>query len=91
MFVVRQSPMVKAAVAVEADFTRGDTPERVEFENSVAVEADHEADELSEIDEDEFTDHNFGNSIVSSSDDASSFEDSRYNNKKRFLSLYFIG
>jgi len=37
---------------------RGTTPERVEFENS--VECASEDDLLSEMDEDEWTDRNFG-------------------------------
>lgn len=38
---------------------RDGTPERVEFENSMTIEA-AEDEQLSEIDEDEWTDHNFG-------------------------------
>lgn len=74
-----KSPLVQAAVqAADPDFRRDGTPERVEFENSIADEAAKE-DHLSEIDEDEWTDHNFGNSIHSATEDeASSLDDSRY-------------
>ncbi len=72
-----KSPFVQAVV--EADrMGRDGTPERVEFENSLTIEAT-EDDQLSEIDEDEWTDHNFGNSIhsgLSSEDEASSLDSS---------------
>ena len=50
---------------------RGTTPERVEFENSVDFASEEEL--LSEMDEDEWTDRNFGASKVESntSDEAS--------------------
>jgi hypothetical protein len=74
-----KSPLVQAAVqAADLDFRRDGTPERVEFENSIADETAKE-DQLSEIDEDEWTDHNFGNSVHSGTEDeASSLDDSRY-------------
>lgn len=72
-----KSPLVKAAVeADDLDFRRDGTPERVEFENSIADEATKE-DHLSEIDEDEWTDHNFGNSVHSGTEDEASSLDSR--------------
>jgi len=43
---------------------RGTTPERVEFENSVDFASEEEL--LSEMDEDEWTDRNFGASKVES-------------------------
>ncbi|XP_046461046.1 F-actin-monooxygenase MICAL3-like isoform X11 [Daphnia pulex] len=72
-----KSPLVQAAVqAADLDFRRDGTPERVEFENSIADETAKE-DQLSEIDEDEWTDHNFGNSVHSGTEDeASSLDDS---------------
>ncbi|KAI9560901.1 hypothetical protein GHT06_011855 [Daphnia sinensis] len=72
-----KSPLVQAAVqATDVDFRRDGTPERVEFENSIADEAAKD-EQLSEIDEDEWTDHNFGNSIHSGTEDeASSLDDS---------------
>ncbi len=100
---VAKSPLVRAAADAERDLLRrGGTPERVEFENSIA-DGDTGAgqgrpdDELSEIDEDEWTDHNFGNTGAgdqSSSDDASSFDedddddDSRYRFER--LSYHFV-
>ena len=69
VFEVVKSPLVQAAHADA--FLREGTPERVEFENSITDQTAEE-EELSEIDEDEWTDHNFGNSIVSSSAEASS-------------------
>ena len=72
---VIKNPLLESAKRVEEDFRRDGTPERVEFENSIAIEAAE--DNLSEIDEDEWTDHNFGNSINSGSDsdeDASSLD-----------------
>ena len=72
---VMKSPLVRATANMEGDFMRrGGTPERVEFENTITDEAKEE-DQLSEIDEDEWTDHNFGNSVMTSSDEASSFDD----------------
>lgn len=71
-----KSPLVQAAVEATEDFRRGGTPERAEFENSIADEAAKE-DQLSEIDEDEWTDRNFGSSIHTGSgseDEASSLE-----------------
>lgn len=70
-----KSPLVQAAVQ-DPDFRRDGTPERVEFENSIADEAAKD-DQLSEIDEDEWTDHNFGNSIHSGTEDEASSLDSR--------------
>ena len=56
--LVVKNPLIQAAV--EADrMARDGTPERVEFENSMTIEA-AEDEQLSEIDEDEWTDHNFG-------------------------------
>ncbi|XP_059350658.1 F-actin-monooxygenase MICAL3-like isoform X10 [Daphnia carinata] len=77
VFEPLKSPLVQAAVqAADPDFRRDGTPERVEFENSIADEAAKE-DQLSEIDEDEWTDHNFGNSTHSGTEDeASSLDDS---------------
>ncbi len=73
-----KSPLVQAAVqAADPDFRRDGTPERVEFENSIADEAAKE-DQLSEIDEDEWTDHNFGNSVHSGTEDEASSLDDRY-------------
>jgi hypothetical protein len=50
---------------------RGTTPERVEFENSVDFASEEEL--LSEMDEDEWTDRNFGasNADNNTSDEAS--------------------
>jgi len=50
---------------------RGTTPERVEFENSVDFASEEEL--LSEMDEDEWTDRNFGASQAdnNTSDEAS--------------------
>ena len=67
--------LLPAAVAVEKDgdaFLREGTPERAEFENSIADEAT-EDDQLSEIDEDEWTEtNNFAISNNSGSGGASS-------------------
>lgn len=75
-YEVIKNPLVEAARQAEEIFRRDGTPERVEFENSIAIEAT--ADNLSEIDEDEWTDHNFGNSVnsgsASSDDDISSLD-----------------
>lgn len=52
---------------------RGTTPERVEFENSVDFASEEEL--LNEMDEDEWTDRNFGASNAdNTSDEASSAE-----------------
>lgn len=81
MFESIKNPLDRIQAAVQAadlDFRRDGTPERVEFENSIADEAAKE-DQLSEIDEDEWTDHNFGNSVHSGTEDeASSLDDSRF-------------
>lgn len=79
-YKVIKNPLVEAAKEAEGEiFRRDGTPERVEFENSIAAEA-ASADDLSEIDEDEWTDHNFGISINSGSagseDEASSLDSS---------------
>ena len=77
IFDVVKTPLVLAGVDKEEDFLRGGTPERAEFENSIADEAAQE-DQLSEIDEDEWTEtNNFAISNNSSSGGASSL-DSRY-------------
>lgn len=70
-----KSPLVQAAVAEE--FRRDGTPERVEFENSLSHDGAAQDEQLSEIDEDEWTDRNFGNSVhTDSEDEVSSLEDS---------------
>jgi hypothetical protein len=49
---------------------RGTTPERVEFENSVDFASEEEL--LNEMDEDEWTDRNFGSSNVDNTSDEAS-------------------
>ena len=76
-FKVAENALVATAVAVDKEedaFLRGGTPERAEFENSIADEATEE-DQLTEIDEDEWTEtNNFGISNNSSSGGASSLD-----------------
>ena len=62
--------LINSQILSEMD-DRGTTPERVEFENSVDFASEEEL--LSEMDEDEWTDRNFGASKVESntSDEAS--------------------
>ena len=55
------------------DLDRGTTPERIEFENLSNVAGDAASDlddaEISEMDEDEWTDRNFGASTAEASSD----------------------
>ena len=72
-----KNALVAAAAAVdkvEDAFLRGGTPERAEFENSIADQATEE-DQLSEIDEDVWTEtNNFTVSNNSSPGGASSLD-----------------
>lgn len=71
-----KSPLVQAAVAAD-ELRRDGTPERVEFENSLSHDGVDQDEHLSEIDEDEWTDRNFGNSVhTDSEDEVSSLDDS---------------
>lgn len=62
--------VINSQILSEMD-DRGTTPERVEFENSVDFASEEEL--LSEMDEDEWTDRNFGasNADNNTSDEAS--------------------
>ncbi|KAF0287391.1 [F-actin]-monooxygenase MICAL3 [Amphibalanus amphitrite] len=65
----------KGSLSVPGAAARGATPERAEFENSVLAVAPEER--LSEMDEDEWTDHNFGMSAAElTSEDLLDGEDS---------------
>lgn len=55
---------------------QGTTPERIEFENPGETTSDHEDAEISEMDEDEWTDRNFGASAAEGSSDEAT--DMRY-------------
>jgi len=78
-----RTPVPKTPVMVTQDKDMNDqgaTPERIEFENLSGVgetASDHEDAEISEMDEEEWTDRNFGASAAEvSSDDASDLSDS---------------
>lgn len=70
---------------IDLDLDRGQTPERITFSNLAgAVGSSDQEDHPSEMDEDEWTDRNFGASAAEcdSSDDLS---DLRYDNLLKFM------